>query len=1052
MADRPSRRPDRCRPNAPAIRDKTAAGTQYDVALMAANTAQPEPPRLLLAVATTSYDHLGEEDQLPELVEDLHRVRELLTHPRFGYRHVLLADPRTGADVSVNPTPHALQRGLHAFWTSPTRRPDDLVIVYLAGHGVLADEGEFRLALHDFDPNRPDSSGIPAAELARWLTPDRDRRNLLLLLDTCYAGKASADFARRISLRAGPGILVTAAHPRREAAPGFFTQALTRAMDDPAVAGARVPALPIDELVRIINADPARPHWQSVAADLVGLRDGQPPFLHNPRHRPDWQQLDQLTRNRIEQDLARRHEQMSFFDLRARGVSDVDDRAWRFTGRARVLTDLSTWLGALATDERHRVITGDPGSGKSSVIARLSLLADPDRREQIPDLDLLPSASRPPAGVPIAATIHARGKDSAELLTAIATAVDVTADTVGQLLDKLSGRAQPTLVAIDALDEASDATTVAASIVRPLLDGAGEASPLRLIVGVRDHLLAPLGLRLDKTNGVRHAQHPLDRAVVIDLDSTAYADTAALAAYARRCLRETHPTSAYAAADGRIVDAVAAAVAAAAGRSFLVAYLASLALAGQPLPADPADPAWRASLPRTAGEAMRSELNIRLGEQTQRAWDLLLPLAYAEGDGLPWSDLWAPLATEISGRDYTNTDIEWLRQHAGAYVVEAVSTATDTATAHHPTGTTSRSVYRLFHESLAETLRHPDSAPPTVHAAFDRVLRARIPAGNDGSPQWSAADRYTTTHLATHAAKAGTLATLVIDHRYLLAAEPNRLLTTLSTVEDGETALAALAFRHAAPQLRTARGTAPTSYLHLAAVLVGAHTLADRARADAQTGSWHTVSAAWRPHPPHQVITRHTGGVLAVACARVDGRDVIVSGGDDRTVRVWDAATGTPVGAVLTGHTDSVLAVACARVDGRDVIVSGGADRHGAGVGRGHRHPGRAGADRAHRRGLGGGLRPGRWPRRDRLRRRRRYGAGVGRGHRHPGRGGADRAHRRGLGGGLRPGRWPRRDRLRRRRPYGAGVGRGHRHPGRGGADRAHRPGLGGGLRPGRWP
>ena len=83
---------------------------------------------------------------------------------------------------------------------------------------------------------------------------------------------------------------------------------------------------------------------------------------------------------------------------------------------------------------------------------------------------------------------------------------------------------------------------------------------------------------------------------------------------------------------------------------------------------------------------------------------------------------------------------------------------------------------------------------------------------------------------------------------------------------------------------------------------------------------WDAVTGT----PVGAVLTGHTGGVWAVACARVDGRDVIVSGGDDGTVRVWDAATGTPVGAVLTGHTGPVLAVACARVDGRDVIVSGG--------------------------------------------------------------------------------------------------------------------------------
>ena len=32
----------------------------------------------------------------------------------------------------------------------------------------------------------------------------------------------------------------------------------------------------------------------------------------------------------------------------------------------------------------------------------------------------------------------------------------------------------------------------------------------------------------------------------------------------------------------------------------------------------------------------------------------------------------------------------------------------------------------------------------------------------------------------------------------------------------------------------------------------------------------------------------------------------IVSGGDDRTVRLWNADTGTSIGIPLTGHTDAV--------------------------------------------------------------------------------------------------------------------------------------------------
>ena len=82
---------------------------------------------------------------------------------------------------------------------------------------------------------------------------------------------------------------------------------------------------------------------------------------------------------------------------------------------------------------------------------------------------------------------------------------------------------------------------------------------------------------------------------------------------------------------------------------------------------------------------------------------------------------------------------------------------------------------------------------------------------------------------------------------------------------------------------------------------------------------------------------------------------MIVSGSDDGTVRVWDAATGTPVGAPLTGHTGPVWSVAVGRVDGRDSHRLRQRRRDGAGVGRGHRHPDRRTVDRPHRPGVGGG-------------------------------------------------------------------------------------------------
>jgi WD40 repeat protein len=78
--------------------------------------------------------------------------------------------------------------------------------------------------------------------------------------------------------------------------------------------------------------------------------------------------------------------------------------------------------------------------------------------------------------------------------------------------------------------------------------------------------------------------------------------------------------------------------------------------------------------------------------------------------------------------------------------------------------------------------------------------------------------------------------------------------------------------------------------------------------------------------PVGDPFTGHTHAVNAVAVAELNGRPVALSGGD-RTVRVWDLATGAPVGDPFTGHTRAVIAVAAAELDGRPVVVSGGRDQ-----------------------------------------------------------------------------------------------------------------------------
>ncbi|GIM65171.1 WD40 repeat domain-containing protein [Actinoplanes auranticolor] len=66
----------------------------------------------------------------------------------------------------------------------------------------------------------------------------------------------------------------------------------------------------------------------------------------------------------------------------------------------------------------------------------------------------------------------------------------------------------------------------------------------------------------------------------------------------------------------------------------------------------------------------------------------------------------------------------------------------------------------------------------------------------------------------------------------------------------------------------------------------------------------------------------HTGAVHTVAAGRWRGRPVFASGGADRTVLLWDAATGRALGPAPTGHAAEVTHVAFAGPD-RDILLTG---------------------------------------------------------------------------------------------------------------------------------
>ena len=465
-------------------------------------------------------------------------------------------------------------------------------------------------------------------------------QQVLLILDTCHAGHGGEDFAAKAGrvirthqrdYRLPSGVhVITAAGPKEEAAPCVFTRELVRVIGEPprSIAGVNLPFLHLDAVVGEIKRRFRGKVPQDVNLDSVRVDDVLP-FLPNLRHVRVPPGVDP-------------GELSDHWGPRSRSVEAEAQLGWYFTGRVAALSELVAWLAApAAAGGGARVVTGKAGSGKSAVLSRLATLSLPDYRRRVP-LEGIPPQTVPPVNL-IDVAVLARQKSLAECVAAIARAAGVEADRPETLVDALAewggGRAdgRVRVILLDALDESVEPFEVARRLLRPL----AQARAVRLLVAVRREAFP--GLHPDLIGALGPAFD------VLDLDAPRYALVEDFAAYVtRRLLAETdpdHPTPYRGRSD--LARQVGQAVGRRAYPVFLIARLTCEALVEAAEPIDVTRPGWDATFPATVHDAFEEYLD-RFGPDKPRVVDLLRPLAYAEGAGLPFEDLWASLASALA--------------------------------------------------------------------------------------------------------------------------------------------------------------------------------------------------------------------------------------------------------------------------------------------------------------------------------------------------------------------------------------------------------------------
>lgn len=694
------------------------------------------PRRYIIGIGVSQYD--DPTLNLPAVPNDVEKVTRWFSQQATVRYHQALSE------LADSPSASEVQTKL-SLWLRACD-PEDYVVVYLAAHGEV-EGGKAYVQGRDSPRQRLAGVAIEGETLGR-IIGQSPPHNVLLIIDACVAGRlgssvqrSAEDVADELNTR-DPHITWTQAvicstFGRDPAHDGFFAQAFVNVVSQERWTGTTRRYVDFDLLMTGLNAELKSLKVPQVAERKV-WGPGAAELIPNPNYG---------TRN--PSALVLEEEFAAHFEPASRGVTRGEAGSY-FVGRRHELARISSWLASPATSSMARmmVVTGSPGSGKSALISRAIVLSDRRLRGAVPNVNLLPAETLPPDSS-ISAAVWCQNKTLEQVVSDIGARLGFNIRTAPALIEAIAARSAPLTVAVDALDEAAEGQSrpIASDLLVPLAATVG----VRVLVATRPHpvrepeggasttLLDTLGIDPNDPQVCLIIDRALDRAG--DMRDYVLARLLATGEPDRQTPYTDRPD---------LARHVSERVAAAAGTSFLVAGVTARGFAAR---ASVVDDAELERLPTVAGTALASYIQ-RLSEP-QIVWDVLRPLAWSEGVGLPWGPIWAPLATALARAarpaatvEYTNQRVALVLDRASDLIVEAIEWE--------------QPVYRLFHIALAELLRS-DVSPLVAHSVIATTLGSFI-----SSAPYQNVPAYVLAHGTSHLAHAGD------RHRlYELATSPD---------------------------------------------------------------------------------------------------------------------------------------------------------------------------------------------------------------------------------------------------------------------------------------